>query len=340
MATTKTICKFSMKRDVVKIGIVGLEGSGKTTMAKAIGHSVHTQMDKLYHLKFAVKVFYEEDLLDFKKTLAGLAPTNYILIFDDVSFMEGSANKNQISAVKQAITKIRHLEGGQDVKIILINNYHYTLGLDKYLRQSDFKYFTTVGSSEIENMEKIVKKENMKKVYQFIKFIDEGIKRDFWRWPLSPKEYHKYDWQDPFIPALFYDNITVRHIVSPKREFIDPICSICSNADGVRHSSVPIEDFILDGSGKFGDSVFKAACKLKLFENGLNTYGKTYTQAKRWLDQQLSNHVITFEEIMVHFNMKLTKTRVDKQFFKLTEEQQALKEKDDTKPKESEHRLY
>ena len=56
----------------------------------------------------------------------------------------------------------------------------------------------------------------------------------------------------------------------------------------------------------------------------MNTYGKTYTQAKRWLDQQLSNHVITFEEIMVHFNMKLTKTRVDKQFFKLTEEQQAL----------------
>lgn len=340
LATINTVCKFSIKRDVVKIGIVGLEGSGKTTLAQSIGHSIHKKMEELYKIKFAVKIFYEEDLLDFKTTLANLAPTNYVLIFDDVSFMEGSANKNQISMVKQAITKIRHLEGGQDVKIILINNYHYTLGLDKYLRQSDFKYFTTVGSSELENMEKIVKKDNMRKVHEFIRFIDEGIKRDFWRYPLSPKEYHKYDWQDPFIPILFYDNIAVRHIVSPKREWIDPVCSICSMAAGVRHSSVPIEKFIQDGEEKFGKSVFKAAAKLKLFENGLNTYGKTYTQCKRWLDQQLANHIITFEEIMVHYNMKLTKTRVDKQFFKLTEENEVLKNVDDTKPRESAHRLY
>jgi len=43
---------------------------------------------------------------------------------------------------------------------------------------------------------------------------------------------------------------------------------------------------------------------------------------------------------MVHFGMKLTKTRVNKQFFKLTEEADKLKKVDDTKPKPSEHRLY
>lgn len=340
LSTINTICKFSLKRDVVKIGIIGTEGTGKSTMAKSIGHSVHKIMKEQHKLSFAVKVFYEEDLLDFKKTLASLTPTNYVLIFDDVSFMEGSANKQQILKVKQAITKIRHLEGGKDVKIILIYNYHYTMGFDKYLRQSDFKYFTTIGSSEIENMEKIVKTANMGKVYEFIKFVDEGLKRDFWRWPLTPKEFFKYDWQDPFIPALFYDNISIRHIISPRREFIDPVCSICSIAEGVRHSSVPIDEFIKDGEDKFGNSVFKAACKLKLFENGLNTYGKTYTQAKRWLDTQLSNHIITFEEIMVHFNMKLTKTRVDKQFFKLTEDAAAQKKIDESKPTPTKNRLY
>jgi len=340
LSTINTICKFSLKRDVVKIGIIGTEGTGKSTMAGAIGHSVHKIMQEKYKLNFAVKIFFEEHLLDFQKTLSSLKPTNYILIFDDVSFLEGSANKQQILRVKQAITKIRHLEGGQDVKIILIYNYHYTMGFDKYLRQSDFKYFTTVGSSEVENMEKIVKSSNMAKIYEFIKFVDEGLKRDFWRWPLTPKEFFKYDWQDPFIPALFFDNIAVRHIISPRREFIDPVCSICSMAQGVRHSSIPIGEFIKDGSDKFGDSVFKAACKLKLFENGLNTYGKTYTQAKRWLDSALSNNIITFEEIMVHFGMKLTKTRVNKQFFKLTEEADKLKKVDDTKPKPSEHRLY
>jgi|APSaa5957512535_1039671.scaffolds.fasta_scaffold11705_2 hypothetical protein len=329
LSTISTICKFSMKRDVVKIGIIGLEGTGKSTMAAAIGHAIHKIMKDKYKINFAVKIFYEEDLLDFKVTLSKLEPTNYVLIFDDVSFMEGSANKMQITAVKQAITKIRHLQGGQDVKIILINNYHYTLGLDKYLRQSDFKYFTTVGSSELENMEKIVKSENMRKVHQFVRFIDEGLKKDFWRWPLSPKEFFKYDWQDPFIPALFYDNIAIRHIISPRREFIDPICSICANAIGIRHSEVPIKEFIADGVSKFGASVFKAAIKLKLFENGLNTYGRTYTQAKRFLDTSLTNHIISFEDLMVEYGLKLTKTRVDKQYLKLIADDEKLKEKDD-----------
>jgi hypothetical protein len=332
LATINTICKFSMKRDVVKIGIIGLEGTGKTTMAGAIGHAAHKIMKDTYNIPFAVKVFYEEDLLNFKETLKSLEPTNYILIFDDVSFMEGSANKNQISAVKQAVTKIRHLQGGEDVKIILINNYHYTLGLDKYLRQSDFKYFTTVGSSEIENMEKIVKSKNMAKVYQFIQFIDQGLKHDFWRWPLSPKEYFKYDWQDPFIPALFYDNISIRHIISPTREFIDKVCSICANAKGIRHAEAPPDEVAADGENKFGKSVFKAAVKLKLFENGLNTYGRSYTQAKRWLDTQLSNHIVSFEDLMLHYGLKQTKTRVDKQYRHLTDED-ALKNEDDPKDK-------
>ncbi len=328
LSTVNTICKFSMKRDVVKIGIIGTEGTGKSSMSAAIGHCVHKIMKDKYKINFAVKIYYEEDLLNFKDTIKALTPTNYVLIFDDVSFMEGSAQKHQIVKVKQAVTKIRHLEGGQDVKIILIYNYHYTMGFDKYLRQSDFKYFTTVGSSELENMEKIVKSENMRKVRQFIQFIDEGLKKDFWRWPLSPKEFFKYDWQQPFQPALFFDNIGIRHIITPLRNWIDPACTICANAKGLRHTEKPVKEVIEDGSNKFGSFVFKAAVKLKLFENGLNTYGKSYTQAKRWLDQQLANKVVSFEDIMVHYGLKLTKTRVDKQYRSLTNEDQ-LKEKDD-----------
>ena len=329
LSTVATVCQFSMKRDVVKIGIVGTEGTGKTTMAEAISHGIHKIMKEKYKINFAIRIFYEEDLLNFKDTLKTLSPTNYVLVFDDVSFLEGSANKAQISAVKQAVTKIRHLEGGQDVKIILINNYHYTLGLDKYLRQSDFKYFTTVGSSEIENIEKLVKSANMGKVHQFIKFIDEGLKKGYWRWPLSPKEYFKYSWTDPFIPALFFDNISIRHIISPKRQFIDPVCSICTNGKSLRYNERSAVDVAQDGEYKFGKSIFKSAVKLKLFENGLNTYGKQYTQAKRWFDTQLANNIVGFEDMMAHYGLKLTKTRVDKQYKHLVDEQAAIT--DDTK---------
>ena len=51
--------------------------------------------------------------------------------------------------VKSAVTTIRHLDGGRDVKVIVMMNYHYSMGLDKYLRSADFKYITTVDSSVI-----------------------------------------------------------------------------------------------------------------------------------------------------------------------------------------------
>ena len=329
LKTAESICLFAKKKDVTKVGIVGEEGSGKTTLAATLAHSLHKKMEELYKIKFAVRIFFEQDLLNFKETLKTLEPANYILIFDDVSFMEGSANKNQIAAVKQAVTKIRHLQGGQDVKIILINNYHYTKGLDKYLRQSHFRYFTTVGSEETENLEKIVTGKYAGIVKEFVKVQDQCMKKEYWHVNLGGKEYFRYDWQNPFIPVLFFDNVTLRAVVSPTREFIDPVCSICSNAVGIRHLESSSEEVATDGELKWGKQVFKSAVKLKLLENGLNTYGRTYTQAKRWLDTQLSNNVVSFEDLMIHYGLKQTKTRVDKQYRYLTKDDE-LKAHDDT----------
>ena len=148
IASVKEIIEFSNEIDVVKVGIIGDMHSGKSTMASAIGHTIH----KYSQTPFAVRIFHEHDLLNFEATLQQLEPANYILVFDDVSFLESVASKKQISLVKKAVTTIRHMEGGEDKKIILIYNYHYLLGLDKYLRQADFRYLTTVGSSELDNI--------------------------------------------------------------------------------------------------------------------------------------------------------------------------------------------
>ena len=80
-----------------------------------------------------------------------------------------------------------------------------------------------------------------------------------------------------------------------------------------RHTERSVVDIIKDGEYKFGKSVFRAAIKLKLFESGLNTYGKTYTQAKKWADTQLYYNLINTEDIMAYYKLKITKTRVDKQ---------------------------
>ena len=96
--------------------------SGKSTLSQAIAHAIHTTAK----IPYAIKVLYKPDLLDFKGTLAKLEPVNQILIFDDVSFIGAEANRKQIESVKSAISTIRHLDGGKDVKIIVLMNYHYS----------------------------------------------------------------------------------------------------------------------------------------------------------------------------------------------------------------------
>ncbi|MGD8431814.1 MAG: AAA family ATPase, partial [Nitrosopumilaceae archaeon] len=143
-AAVEEIIKMSSSLDVVKVNIIGNPGTGKTTLAGTIAHLIHKQSE----IPYAIRVLDKDNLLNFQETLKSLSPTNYVLIFDDVSFLGANTNKKQIEIVKQAFTEIRHLEGGQDVKIIAIFNFHYTRALDKYLRQCEFSFFTSIGSSE------------------------------------------------------------------------------------------------------------------------------------------------------------------------------------------------
>src|SRR3972149_3062432 len=220
-AAVDDIINWSETLDVTRIGLIGDPHSGKSTLAEAIAHSVHSRSKKI---PYAVRIFGKNDLLNFEATLKTLQPANYVLVFDDVSFLGAIANKQQIEMVKQASTEIRHLPGGQDVKIIAIMNYHYTLGLDKYLRMADFRFFLTVGSSEKENMEAIAGSRYNKLIDNFINMRRHAIAKKYWAVPISPKEFLTYKYRNPFIPVLFFNEGSMRVIVSPTRKWLDEMC--------------------------------------------------------------------------------------------------------------------
>jgi len=301
-------------QDVVQINIIGDPSSGKTTLGKAIGHLIH----KRSKIPFSVRLFNRKDLLNFKETLSTLNPANYVLIFDDLSFLGAEASSKQIEMVKQAVTEIRHLPGGQDVKIVIIKNFHYTLGLPKYLRSNDFSYFTTVGSSEEENMEKIVGSRNMGKVRFFkkiknqIKIAPEGHKKFIYK--LGRKGQFTYTYRKPFIPLLYWNGDTLRHVVSPTREWIDPICSICTEFGSKEkfESTVDVTKFMDETGNSYGESTLKAAALSILKQNGINANRPQVVSAERFLSKCLERKVIKLDDIANYYDLKPTNTKMRK----------------------------
>ena len=309
-AAVHEIIKMSSSLDVVKINIIGIPASGKTTLAGTIAHLVH----KMAEIPYAVRFLNKDNLLNFQETLKNLTPTNYVLIFDDVSFLSANANKKQIEIVKQAFTEIRHLEGGQDVKIIAIFNFHYTRALDKYLRQCEFSFYTSIGSSEFENMQQMLGVKNTRKLEIFRRIWHQGHMKGKFTFRLGNKKFFSYSMRNPFIPLLFSNGHSVRFVISPKREWIDPICSICAiKDDKIEYAN--LEDFTNDFSKKFTIGNAKAAVKIKLFQNGINGYPKRVKQAMKYIDQFLEQNNFNLEDLALAYDLNIKETKLfpDKQ---------------------------
>tara|TARA_B110000467_G_scaffold98923_1_gene89505 strand:+ start:261 stop:1352 length:1092 start_codon:yes stop_codon:yes gene_type:complete len=311
LATVREVISFSAEIDVCRIGLIGSMHSGKSTLSQSIAHAIH----KFADIPYKIKILYKEDLLNFEKTLLALEPVNYILIFDDVSFMGATANKKQIEMVKSAVTTIRHLDGGRDVKIIVMMNYHYSMGLDKYLRSADFKYITTVDSSENENMEKMFGTKNGWKIKQFKKYRHNAVTLKSWFIPLAKdKPKFKYDYRKPFIPVLFWNEASLRLIIAPTRQWQDPICSKCSVATGGGNleSAVPIAQFCEESENKIGKGVWLAGVKLSMYVEGLTVYNKNVINAVKYLAKCRAKKLITLEQIAGHYDFVPKHTRVRK----------------------------
>lgn len=309
IAAIKEIVTFSDEMDFTKIGLVGDQHSGKSTLARAIAHVIH----KYSKVPFTIKLLTQVELLNFEKTLKTLTPTNYILIFDDVSFLSANASKKDIDIIKQAITKIRHLDPDHDVKIITILNYHYSLGLDKYLRQTDFKFFTSVGTSENENVESQTGSKYGRLISQFQTKRYLGIVKKLIPFKIGSKELFTYKYRDPFIPVLFYNSNTLRIIISPTQEWIDPICSKCAEATGMLTSSgIPIKQFMEESELKFGNGAWLSAIKLALFTEGKTTYNNNVVRALKYFNRCRNTKLISLEESAAHYDLTITKTRLSK----------------------------
>lgn len=308
------IVQKSLNRDVIKVAIVGEPDTGKTTQADTIAHIFHKLMKKRYNIDFAVRSYDKTAFLNIKETLAELGknPTNYILKFGDLSFLKATFGSKKIAELEQALTEIRHLPGGRDVKIVIIYDYHYSKALPPYVRQSDFKYFTGIGGEEKKNMGELVGQQYFAKMIRFKKLSDQAPSTGKFTYRLGNKGHFTYDYRNPFIPMLFWNEIRLRDVVSPTREWIDPFCTVCSMNTTHEAETLNSERIIEVGTRKFPPAVFDQAIKLKMHSMGINMYSPRVQQCERWFEKVMDSGNTDLHEIAAKRGLAAIRTKLFK----------------------------
>jgi len=314
-ASVREIVRMVQSLDVVKVNIIGIMGSGKTTFGRALSHMIHQISEKEYKVPFAIKEFTRTELENLRHTITNLEPVNHILIFDDVSFL--TERKERMNEMKQTITEVRHLTG-VDTKVIILFIFHYTLGMQKYLRQSNFSYYTSIGSSEMDNMLKIVGIHYSKLLYKFQKLCNTALTKGHFSFNLGSKsKYFPYKYRDPFIPLLFSNTDILKIVVSPKREWIDTFCSVCTKSkERTLKDGVSVENFAKDLEHKFGVQIARNAVRIKLFQNGLNVYPKTVKHALTYMDKYVKDKLPNLQQLADHYEFYNDKTLLSAKYTK------------------------
>jgi len=310
-AVAHEIITMSNNQDLISINVIGKQSTGKTELCRTLAHLIHT------HSKFPYNISYfgKKEILDLENTVKKFTPTNQLILFDDLSFLGANANKKQIDTIQAVLSVIRHLEGGQDVRIIIFKIFHYTKSISPFLRANDMTFLSSVDDNEIKNLEDLLGKRYSQKIQMLKKLRTQVILGNDFVFPIGKKGTLSYKPKKPFLPFLYTNGISLRFIVSPLRSWVEPFCQKCSPSEQTNETKLNLEDFVNDFSKKFGKGVAKRAVELKLLQSGINTQPKRVLQAQKYIDQFLSKKEINIEELSIAYNLKPRETKLfpDKQ---------------------------
>lgn len=314
--------------DVVKINIIGNPSTGKSTLAMTLAHMLHKHAE----IKFAVKVLSRKDLSNFKDIIQNLnTNVNWILVFDDISFLSANLSKKEIENIQKEFTEIRHLSNGKDIKVFCLFNFHYTMGVSKYLRQSDFSFYTSVGKSDFDNVVKTFGKTSVKNLKMFTTMHGMAYSPlHKFNYTLSSTKKITYKTREPFAPILFFNSYQSNIFVFPHRNWIDENCIVCDNAQKPTDDAKKADIKLLDEQmqTKFGPRLIKQAIRIQMFINGINTYDARLQRALDFIDRWSKENHVNLKDIAEFYGLEEKKAQlhIPKELFEKTKDERVEKE--------------
>ena len=303
------IFETSKSMGFVKINLIGASSSGKTVLGSVLAHQLHC-VDPT----FEVHHFEDKDLIDFKSTIQNLSKSNQILIFDDLSGLVANFGKQALDKLKSELTTVRHIDGNEDRKIIMILNFHSQKILDKFIRISNFTFYTDCQLEEIGYLEELLGKQNSQKINQFAKLRSQSRMYHTFSFPLSKSkgDYFTYKDGNPFRVILYNNGLSTRFVVSPMLKWIldGKLCQVCKPEEPSIKSKVNLDQFKTDIDKKFTKGIAKRAIELRLLRNGFYTQPKRVQQCEKYISRFFEHKEINLEELAEAYGLKEHTTKL------------------------------
>ena len=306
----RDIHESSKSMGFVKVNLIGMSSSGKSTLAEVLAHQLHT-LDNTFEVHF----FEDKDLIDFTATIKKLSKSNQILVFDDLSGLVSKFGKAALDRLKAEITTVRHIDNNEDRNIIMILNFHAQKILDKFIRISNFTFYTDCQKEEIGYLQELLGKNQIQKINQFAKLRAKSRMYHKFSFPLGNRgDYFTYKDGEPFRVLLYNNGITTRFVVSPQVSWIlgDKLCQVCNPAEKTEETKMNLEHFVNDFSKRFGKGICKRAIELKLLRQGINTQPKRVMQAEKYIEQFFDVKHVNLEELAEKYGLKEQHTYLSK----------------------------
>lgn len=118
-----------------------------------------------------------------------------------------------------------------------------------------------------------------------------------------------YKWRDPFIPVLFWNETSMRKIVTPKREFMDEVCSTCNEAEGeIDCDNKTIQELIETGRYACNGPAFNKALKLLMELHGYKVHSGPIQNAKKWIERERMKRNIPLTVLAKEAGIEVVKT--------------------------------
>lgn len=310
-AVAKEIVNMSRNQDMISINAIGKQGSGKSELMKTLAHLIHKFAKIPYHISF----FDRHNIIELEETVKTLKPNiAHIIIFDDIAFIQAEISSKILARIQQTLSVIRHLEGGQDVTIILMKGFQYSKSIPPFLRQNDATFLTSVDDNEVKNLEEMLGKKYNRKIKQLAYLRSQGgignEKESNFIYEMGGGKRVIYKWKNPFLPFLYKTGVGCRLVVSPLRTWIDPICNVCAPSNNEQQdNTIDVEKIVEDFIAKFNDgNIVKTAVKIKLIQQGVNTFSPRIVQAVKYLEKIQKEKLISIDAIASALDLTPTRT--------------------------------